>query len=310
MSISRTSPAVERSLAILNFLAEHESSGFTGSELCRRLGLAKATGHTILTTLLQAGFVSRNAGREYSLGPAVIPLGEAASSQNRAVAIARGEMELLADKLGLGCVLTTVVEDSILVVGKTSFEEQRSELLVLTFAKRIPLVAPIGAIFVAWWDDQRIEHWLDAVTKGWETERAQRLIMNLSVVRARGYSVSAIANDSVERVRKLLASVNPLSDEGDLSATFEQFVDQVQYSEGYMVGELGPNVRYDLSSIAAPVFDRSGKVILALTLKGFTAPVDQTEIENLGAAVLRTTGAITDAIGGRSPLAGDRAYRG
>jgi DNA-binding IclR family transcriptional regulator len=302
MSNIRTSPAVERTLSILNFLGEHDSAGFTLSELCRRLNLAKATAHTILATLVNAGFVTRNTERQYFLGPSVIPLGEAASSHNRAVAVARREMQLLADELGLGCVLTTVVEDSILVVGKTSFDEQRSELLVLTFAKRIPLVPPIGAIFVAWWNPQRIERWLDGVTDGWEADRTRRLILNLSVVRERGYSVSAIESDSVERVRTLLASVNSLSDEGDLSATFEQFVDQVQYGEGYMVGPITAAARYNLSSIAAPVFDRSGEVVLAVTLKGFSVPVGQSEIEEFGAALLRTTGAITAAIGGRAPI--------
>src|ERR1019366_6750827 len=74
--IARTSPAVERAVSILNFLAEHESETFTLSELARRLDLAKATGHTILATLVDCGLVTRSFEREYCLGPAIIPLGE------------------------------------------------------------------------------------------------------------------------------------------------------------------------------------------------------------------------------------------
>jgi len=121
------------------------------------------------------------------------------------------------------------------------------------------------------------------------------------VVRDRGYSVSAISSDSIDRVRSLLASVNPLSDEGDLTDTFDQFLDQAQYSEGYMVGELVPDRRYDLSSIAAPVFDRSGNVTLAMTLKGFSGRVSPPEIEAMGASLLRAAEAVTSAIGGRGP---------
>ena len=75
LTSNRTSPAVARAVSVLNFLAEHESDTFTLSELARRLDMAKATGHTILATLVEGGLVNRNAEREYSLGPAVIPLG-------------------------------------------------------------------------------------------------------------------------------------------------------------------------------------------------------------------------------------------
>jgi DNA-binding IclR family transcriptional regulator len=302
MSTNRTSPAVERSLDVLNFLAEHESETFTLSDLSRRLNLAKATGHTILATLVKAGYVSRNAHRRYCLGPAVIALGEAASGQNRAVALGQEAAAFLATELGLECLLTAVVEDAILVVGKTRIEEPRGELLVLPVARRIPLVPPIGAIFVAWWDDERLRCWLDEVTASWEAGRCRRFVSSLEVVRRRGYSVSAIASDSIDRVRTLLASVDVLSDESDLADTFDQFLDQAQFSEGYMVGDLVAGQRYDLSSMAAPVFDRAGDVVLAMTLKGFSCPVDRAEIESMATSLLRAAQSVTDAIGGRRPI--------
>jgi DNA-binding IclR family transcriptional regulator len=300
--INRTSPAVERAVSILNFLAEHESDTYTLSELARRLDMAKATGHTILATLVEGGLVTRNADREYSLGPAVIPLGEAASHQNRAVAIGRREIRLIAEDLGLDVILTTVLDHSIVVVGKSSAAQlERNDLRVLYLSQRIPLAPPIGAIFVAWWDRSRIDEWLNAAHDVWAPDRRQRYLDALAAVRERGYSVSAIASDALNQVRKILGSVDALSAEGDLSSTLDGFIEQVRNSEGYMVTRLAPDSLYELSSIAAPVFDRSGHVVLAITVQGFLEAAGRGEIERLGERLVSAAASVTEAIGGRKP---------
>jgi DNA-binding IclR family transcriptional regulator len=291
-------------VSVLNFLAEHESDTFTLSELARRLDMAKATGHTILATLVEGGLVNRNAEREYSLGPAVIPLGEAASHRNRAVAIGRREIKLIAEELDLDVILTTVLDHSIVVVGKSSAAElERNDLRVLYLSQRIPLAPPIGAIFVAWWGPTRINEWLSAAHDVWAPDRRQRYLDALSAVRSRGYSVSAIASDDLNQVREILGSIDALSAEGDLSSTLDGFIDQVRNSEGYMVTRLAPSALYELSSIAAPVFDRSGEVVLAITLKGFVEPAGAAEIEKLGERLVSATDSVTVAIGGHKPEA-------
>lgn len=266
--------------------------------------MAKATGHTILATLVEGGLVNRNAEREYSLGPAVIPLGEAASHQNRAVAIGRREIKVIAEDLGLDVILTTVLDRSIVVVGKTSAAElERNDLRVLYLSQRIPLAPPIGAIFVAWWGRSRIDEWLNAAQDVWAPDRRQRYLDALAAARSRGYSVSAIASDDLNQVREILGSIDALSAEGDLSSTLEGFIDQVRNSEGYMVTRLSSSALYELSSIAAPVFDRSGDVVLAITLKGFVESVRAAEIEKLGERLVTATDSVTMAIGGHKPEA-------
>jgi DNA-binding IclR family transcriptional regulator len=295
---------VERAVSILNFLAEHESETFTLSELARRLDLAKATGHTILATLVDGGLVTRSPEREYSLGPAIIPLGEAASHQNRAVAIARREINVVAEDLGLDVVLTAVLDRSIVVVGKASAAElERNDLRVLYLSQRIPLAPPIGAIFVAWWGRSRIDEWLRASPEDWAPDRRERYLDALAAVRERGYSVSAIASDDLDQVRQILGSIDAKSAEGDLTSTLDGFIEQVRNSEGYMVTRLVPDARYELSSIAAAVFDRSGEVALAITLKGFVHAAGRAEIEKLGERLVSAADSVTEAIGGRKPSA-------
>ncbi len=125
----------------------------------------------------------------YSLGPAVIPLGEAASHQNRAVAIGRREIRLISEDLGLDVILTTVFDHSIVVVGKASAAElERNDLRVLYLSQRIPLAPPIGAIFVAWWDRRGSTSGSPAAHDVWAPDRRQRYLDALAAVRERGYS--------------------------------------------------------------------------------------------------------------------------
>lgn len=298
---------MERAVSILNFLAEHESETFTLSELARRLDLAKATGHTILATLVDCGLVTRSFEREYCLGPAIIPLGEAASHQNRAVAIARRAIKAVAEDLDLDVILTTVLDRSIVVVGKASAAElERNDLRVLYLSQRIPLAPPIGAIFVAWWERPRIEEWLSASPDVWVPDKRERYLDALAAVRERGYSVSAIASEDLNQVRQILGAIDARSAEGDLTSTLGGFIEQVRNSEGYMVTRLAHDALYELSSIAAAVFDRSGQVVLAITLKGFVQAAGRADIEKLGKRLVSAADSVTQAIGGRKPIVRSR----
>ncbi|HEX4244431.1 MAG TPA: hypothetical protein VHY77_02600, partial [Acidimicrobiales bacterium] len=147
----------------------------------------------------------------------------------------------------------------------------------------------------------RIDEWLSAAPDGWAPDRRQRYLDALAAVRSRGYSVSAIASDDLNQVRDILGSIDALSAEGDLSSTLDGFIEQVRNSEGYMVTRLVPSALYELSSIAAPVFDRSGQVVLAITLKGFVDPAGAAEIEKLGERLVSATDSVTVAIGGHKP---------
>ena len=96
--MARPSPAVERTTAILDFLAAHPNEPWTLSELARRLDLNKATAHSLLSALTDAGYLVRHPIRkDYALGPALIGVGRAALSQYPVVDFARPEMRRLAD---------------------------------------------------------------------------------------------------------------------------------------------------------------------------------------------------------------------
>src|ERR1700761_8461053 len=112
--MSKKPPAVERTIAILNLLARDPAETHTLSQISRELGLTKSTAHGILTTLSETGYVLRYDDMTYSLGPALVTLGEAAADQNRVVSVATKEMQSLAAETKLNCILGAVAGESIL----------------------------------------------------------------------------------------------------------------------------------------------------------------------------------------------------
>ena len=285
---------------MLNFLARHEDQSFSLSELCRRLDLSKSTGHSILTTLVDAGFVLRDGDRTYLLGPAVIPLGEAAAGHHRAVAVARRELEPLARELDAECTLSMVVNDSIMVLGEAGRHAPPAYLQALPSAPRWPFSPPLGAVFVAWWEPARVEQWLDDTGKGLSDEQRRRFVAALDEVRRRGYSVSAIDSSGDDHLSELMRSVTDMPHEADVAKLMQAFLDRVRYTEGYNVGPLETGIIYDVTALVAPIFDRSGEVTFVLTLQSLPGPMGARDIERAGRRLLQRAEAVTRAVGGRS----------
>jgi DNA-binding IclR family transcriptional regulator len=96
--VARRAPAIERCVAVLNHLAERPRESFTLSQIARELDLNKATAHSLLTTLVDAGYLVRHQrDKSYGLGPALIALGNASLTAYPAAQLAVGPMEELSD---------------------------------------------------------------------------------------------------------------------------------------------------------------------------------------------------------------------
>lgn len=68
-------PAVEQASRILLCLAQDQSEGLTLTDICKRVGIHKSKGYSILNTLLHFGFVRRESqGKTYALGAGLLYL--------------------------------------------------------------------------------------------------------------------------------------------------------------------------------------------------------------------------------------------
>jgi DNA-binding IclR family transcriptional regulator len=281
----RRSPAVERSIAVLNHLAAHPGHRLTLSELARDLQLNKATLHAILNALADAGYLVRDPDRKsYGLGPALIALGNASAETFPAVDYALPEMHALTDELGLDCVASAVIHDEIVILARSG--TPRPFGVYVLPGQRLPLVPPVGTVFVAWAGDEGVEAYLAKL--GPQRKDVQRHRKTLDVVRDRGYSVGLEGGGRAARA----ADGTPL--------TLEQSIQGLR-TEEYALTALEPGTTYRANHIGAPVFGPDGSVTVALFVIGFPGPVSGRDIDRIADKLTATAARVTKGIHGRAP---------
>jgi DNA-binding IclR family transcriptional regulator len=287
----RSSPATARVVAVLNFLADNPRQFFSLSELARQLNLNKATAHGLLNGLAEAGYVFRNpADKSFSLGPAVVALGQAAvAPDSKVIAFAHPEMVMLADSIGVQCIASIAVGNEI-VVAATAGSPVLSNVSELGFRTR--LFPPHGLIFVAWEPEDAIEDYLDNVTRVKERAHYRTLLEN---VRERGYSLAANAR-ARSRLDAALLAVRDEEITSDVQQTLAQLAAELAGEESELMS-IDPRKEYHVSAIAAPVFDPGGRVRLGLILRGFP-PQPGAQILRHANALVAAAGRVSRMIGG------------
>ena len=280
--MARPAPSIDRTVAILNFLAAHPDDAFTLSELCRRVGITKATAHAMLNALADAGYLLRHpTDKTFTLGPALIAVGSAAAARRMEVVdYAREEMARLADALRVQVVATTAMGEEIVVLAREGTAEPFR--VTLDVGQRLPLVPPIGTVFVAWSPPSEIDRWLRRAGKDVAAAQLDRYRAAVEAVRRRGWSVGV-------EVPVPLAS-------GTL-------LEELAHDE-YLLLELEKAQTYRLSHISAPVFGPDGSVVLALNLLGFPGLLRAEQVPELADRLVAAALTVTKSIHGRAPDSG------
>jgi DNA-binding IclR family transcriptional regulator len=269
---------VERVIEVLNLLAAHPGQRYTLSDISRDLGFNKATLHALLWALTEAGYLVRdNADKSYTVGPALIALGNAAMEGFAVVQAALPEMELLQAELGHDCIASAAIHNEIVILARTG--RPRPFGVNVLPGMRVPLVPPLGTVFVAWSGQAEIERYLARVGPSNELDKYRRAV---DVVRTRGYSV-ARASDGHE------AAISGLP-----LAESVRGLPQAEYS----VLDIDAESAYRLRHIAAPVFGAWGEVVIALFLIGFQNEVPAREVPEIAARLKLACSRISDAITG------------
>lgn len=284
-------PGVSRAIALLEFLASRRGEAFTLSELVRRLDINKSTLHTILVTLEGAGYVARHPiDKSFTLGPALVALGEAAATAPSVdiTQHARDEMRSLADEFGVQCMAGKVVGSDILLVAHAGRREPLGQHLAV--GQRLPFVPPLGTVFVAWSPPDVIDAWLRRLGPNTTDDELARYHRAITAVRARGFSIGLEADARRELGRAVAVR--------DLDV--DHIVEELGHQD-YILDELEGAVSYRLSIVAAPVFGADGEVAMAIGLVGFARPLDSEALLRVGARVRAAGQAITRSIHGRPP---------
>lgn len=289
--MARSSPSVDRVVAVVELLAAEPESGLTLSELCRRLDMSKSTAHAVLGALVDAAWLLRHPDDlTYRLGPSLIAVaGAAAARQLELVDYARGEMRRLAEELDVQCVASSVRGNDIVLLAVAGAPRPLS--VHVHAGQRVPLVPPLGTVFMAWSTAPEIDRWLRRLGPDAGEDDLARYRAAVDAVRRRGYAISLEADARVLLERALREG-------GDRPVG--EIVAELRTQE-YLLLELEAAHAYRLSVIAAPVFGPDGDVALALSLFDLPPELTADEVPDLAARLCDAAATVTKAIGGHPP---------
>jgi len=296
--MARPALAAARSVEVLSFLAAHPVESFTLTELSERLAINRASLHAVLGTLADAGYLTRHpAHRTYGLGPAVIALGHAALERHRAVDRARDEMRSLAAELDLEVLATVRVGGDMLAVARAGPHQPAPSTLQV--GQRVPLVPPLGPVFLAHAEPAAVDSWLAAGGLDPAGAEAKRYRGILRTVRRRGFSV-ALRQEAQSQLGQVLAGLAANPGDNALRARLHHSLAELEQAD-YQLADLAPHARYDVSLVGAPVFDARGEVALALWALGFQQPLDAAALVRIARRVRGAGLRVTHATHGHVP---------
>jgi DNA-binding IclR family transcriptional regulator len=113
----RSALSANRTLAILDWVVSHPGEKFTLSELSRASGINIPSLMAVLQSLTDAGYLSRSPVRKtYEAGPALLAIGLSVGAHNRAFELLPGELEQLAQAVGVECSATVAIGDQTMTV--------------------------------------------------------------------------------------------------------------------------------------------------------------------------------------------------
>jgi DNA-binding IclR family transcriptional regulator len=284
-------------VAVLELLARHPDERFTLSEVARRCTLNKATAHALLSTLSERGVLLRHPDeKRYSLGPRLVAIGDAARRGYTAVDFAPTVLDGLAATTGLTASAWQMAGDQVECVVRAARSGNDGGAAA---PLRLPLVPPVGLVFMAWSDPATVEAWL---ARAGAVETVGLAVEALPAIRSQGFGVMESSPEWQTLTRgngpaggaRGTETASPVAQRALLRAVAHQPL---------VVSSLRDDHAYHPADVSAPVFGSDGEVALAVTVSGVASggPVDGADLRALGQRVVAAADALTAAVSGRRP---------
>ena len=295
--MARAAPAASRAASILALLTAHPSRGFTISELVKHLDMNIASAHATLAVLSDVGFTVRDpAHRTYVLGPALAATGFAALEQHPAIEAAIQQADLLAEDLDAEIGVSAIAGRDVILLARRGPEQRTSGIGYP--GDRSPMLAPFGAVFMAWADEAAITAWLERASVSQPVADHYRDV--LADIRARGFSVPLRAIGHTPAIAEAIAR---LRDEPTAADAERHLADALRESDEMLLSfeGLSPSDEVKFTTVAAPIFDPIGRVLLSLCITGPDHAVSVDRILELGRRLVQSAGIATRQARGRAP---------
>lgn len=283
-------------MTILELMAEHPGDRFTLSEVARHCGFNKATTHAILSALSERGILLRHPDeKRYSLGPRLVAIGEAARQGYRSSDFAPRVLDRLVTETGHWARAFERRDDQVLAFAQVGGPPEADAQPSIP----VPLVAPVGAVWMAWADSPSVQAWL---ARAVSADAVRTSLDSLPVIRQQGCAITVA---SAEWVRLCEPAWPPLPGAGRLEAEeVRSLLGAVGRQELNLPrSAIEDDARYRVAEVAAPVFGMDAGVELVVALSGLGGR-DRVgaEIQVLTEHVVGAARSLTEAVGGRVPV--------
>lgn len=198
--------SLERGLAVIHAFTDH-GPRLTLAQLAQATALSRPTVRRVVLTLERLGYL-RTDGREFSLTPRVLTLGEAYLTSLNLTEVAQPHMENVTKATGHTCSLAVLDSDDAVFVTRVPSRQVMRH--TLTTGTRLPAYATsMGRVLLAGLPDHELEAFLGRapfprLTASTKTTAAE-LVSVLSTTRARGWAL--VDQEFEEGVRSFSAPV-------------------------------------------------------------------------------------------------------
>ncbi|OBJ05205.1 IclR family transcriptional regulator [Mycobacterium alsense] len=272
-----TSPPTERVVAIMRLLGSQPARAFSLAEITRELGISRATGHAILTTLVAHRWVVRDdATAAYCWGPAIASLARPASDR-----MFHGILRELAESTATQAFLARRDANTLVVVDSAG---ESGSGMRIERGLRMPLVAPFGRDYVAWSASSARRAWLEGIGKP-SAALSRRMTAVLNEIRERGYAVERLSREYVgvyTALRALGGDAEPTDPDTIAARLARAFADLTVID--VLRAELTDDATHSVATISAPVVDDDGVVSMSVSAAPF-ADLPAASVERLGERV-------------------------
>ncbi len=286
-------------VAVINLLSGRVA-GATLTELAEELGESSSTMVHVLAALTTAGFLVREqSDRRYHLGPALVEPGRVAADRYPGLAIARRHMDRLSLAFGSPCYAFVRDRRWARLVHYTW--DPRHPVPPMRIGELIPMVPPLGAVFVAWAPTELVDEWLGADPL-LSDERATWLRATLARMRRLGFSLEIRSDEGMgdQMLGRLQEPPSPARDHE---------LRRMLSDPEHLVTKINPRATYWVTGIGAPVFGPSGVVELSITLSPVGRSLSGREVTAIGDQVRLAAEAVTEVLGGHEPAIGSMQSR-
>ncbi len=293
-----TSGPNSRVIDVINFFAARPTNSFTLSELAEQLDISLGSAHRVLTTLAEARYLSRHPKHKtYSLGVALVAIGQAALEKHRSIDIARREMVRLSNELKVQCIADAIVDGEMLILDRQGVSQTHDGLNHI--GERLPFIPPFGLGHVAWASEEALKAYLTKAPTALNDRKLTYLMKALQRIRERGYAI-AQNGPNLRSLRQVASEHHSRIRDDAHWARMQSLIGQMSDSEIQLLS-LDDARPLSISHISAPVFSPAGEIALELSLTGIPDNLDAAEIRQVAERLRAAAAMITSETHGRMP---------